>query len=525
MPHGQEPETGFAQVLAEALNGTETQAVKEQQAQQQGEAREAALDEGPPELKAGLVGRRESRRSMVYGPWAFALAYLLGSTSPEQFSTGEIQPEVEPLSRSLGSDPGMLLTGPIQDLAAAAEGTVEVPTAVDAGSLSTEARGDLSRADGTEPDLPQPNLSAVLAPDLLAAESSPLENGPAVWALNSGKDAGHTAPQVRLPEELPVGDRPREAKAPAEQRVPPQGPQPEASSAEQPPLELPRSQGDRNQPVATPKLDTLEVEARQAAGKMDAEYTGVQAAPDHPNNPTAGASYAEAGEVLSLEVEPQEGELDAREAAEAAEGQDGPSEPVPAKTLQKGAAKVGAAVERRQGLATQTGEPLAVPPEPLRNGAPELESVEQPVPLRPVFDLRQPEALRSNLVRTMESMITEERTEVRIELKPEHLGEMRIKLSMERGIMVAEFLVQDRRVQELLSAQLPQLQLALQEQGTVLGEVSINVGLGQEGELSQQDQPQQRPQGRSAQGGTSRPAAAGAPRYAGSSWYRVDVRV
>ena len=124
----------------------------------------------------------------------------------------------------------------------------------------------------------------------------------------------------------------------------------------------------------------------------------------------------------------------------------------------------------------------------------------------------------------MESLVTEERTEVRIELKPEHLGEMRIKLSMERGIMVAEFMVQDRRVQELISAQLPQLYSALQERGTVLADVMIDIGLGQEG-AAQRDQHQSRSPGRGGQMRTQ-PESRTVGRYtSGTSWNRVDVRV
>ena len=154
-----------------------------------------------------------------------------------------------------------------------------------------------------------------------------------------------------------------------------------------------------------------------------------------------------------------------------------------------------------------------------------LEAVKSEVPLRSVLDLRQPEELLPRLVRTMESLVTEERSEVRIELKPEHLGEMRIRLSMERGIMMAEFVVQDRRVQELLSTQLPQLYAALQEQGTVLGEVMIDIGLGQE-KWAAQEQPRDRMPGRGGQPRTETRAVKMATGYSsGSSWHRVDVRV
>lgn len=153
------------------------------------------------------------------------------------------------------------------------------------------------------------------------------------------------------------------------------------------------------------------------------------------------------------------------------------------------------------------------------------EELEMPAPLRTVLDLRQPQQVLPKLVRFMETLVTEERSEVRIELKPGHLGEMRIKLAVERGVMVAQFLVENSRVQELISAQLPQLYAALQDQGTVLGDVMIDIGLGQD-KLGRENQSQGRAPGRSGQAKAGAKETATAARYlAGSSWHRVDVRV
>jgi flagellar hook-length control protein FliK len=102
---------------------------------------------------------------------------------------------------------------------------------------------------------------------------------------------------------------------------------------------------------------------------------------------------------------------------------------------------------------------------------------------------------------------------------------MRIKLAVERGVMVAQFLVENSRVQELISAQLPQLYAALQDQGTVLGDVMIDIGLGQD-KLGRENQSQGRAPGRSGQAKAGAKETATAARYlAGSSWHRVDVRV
>ena len=125
----------------------------------------------------------------------------------------------------------------------------------------------------------------------------------------------------------------------------------------------------------------------------------------------------------------------------------------------------------------------------------------------------------------MESLITDERSEVRIELKPEHLGELKIRISMERGIMTAEFLVESRRVQEMISAQLPGLYAALQEQGTALSDVSIDIGFGGE-QADSQNSSQRRSTGRRGQDSPQTRDVASPRGYLGANaWNRVDVRV
>jgi flagellar hook-length control protein FliK len=147
------------------------------------------------------------------------------------------------------------------------------------------------------------------------------------------------------------------------------------------------------------------------------------------------------------------------------------------------------------------------------------------VPARPVLDLRDPEQVLPKLVKTMESLITDERSEVRIELKPEHLGELKIRISMERGIMTAEFLVESRRVQEMISAQLPGLYAALQEQGTALSDVSIDIGFGGE-QADSQNSSQRRSTGRRGQDSPQTRDVASPRGYLGANaWNRVDVRV
>lgn len=157
---------------------------------------------------------------------------------------------------------------------------------------------------------------------------------------------------------------------------------------------------------------------------------------------------------------------------------------------------------------------------------PQLDIKEEAVPLRKVLNLADGENLVPKLVQSMESLVTEERSEVRIQLKPDHLGELNIKLSLERGIMVAEFTVQHESVREIIASQLPQLQTALQQQGTQVNDVQINVGLGNK-QQGQQERPNSRQAYRNTQGRMAKTSASSANQsYLGRSlWNQVDVKV
>lgn len=100
-------------------------------------------------------------------------------------------------------------------------------------------------------------------------------------------------------------------------------------------------------------------------------------------------------------------------------------------------------------------------------------------PTPAVLNLRESYNLLNRLTRQIHSLVQEERSEVRIQLKPEHLGEMKIKLSFERGQIMAEFVVESETVRQVIAANLPQLHTALQQQGAQVAEMMVNIGFGQ----------------------------------------------
>ena len=143
-----------------------------------------------------------------------------------------------------------------------------------------------------------------------------------------------------------------------------------------------------------------------------------------------------------------------------------------------------------------------------------------------ILDVQDRDNLFPKLVETIETLVHEERSEVRMQLKPDHLGTLEVKLSLERGIMVAEFVVQDQQVREILASHLPQLQTALQNQGTPMADVSVSIGLGQR-EADSQGQERSRSTPRSSYGRVQQKSAASTEKaYLGRSiWNQVDVRV
>ena len=65
-------------------------------------------------------------------------------------------------------------------------------------------------------------------------------------------------------------------------------------------------------------------------------------------------------------------------------------------------------------------------------------------------------------------------TEARISLNPEHLGQVDIKISMQNGQLVAQFLTRNSDAKELLDQQMSQLRAALQGQGLQVEKLEVS---------------------------------------------------
>ncbi|KXG75749.1 flagellar hook-length control protein FliK [Thermotalea metallivorans] len=72
--------------------------------------------------------------------------------------------------------------------------------------------------------------------------------------------------------------------------------------------------------------------------------------------------------------------------------------------------------------------------------------------------------------------VGEEGSEMSLHLKPDHLGKLSMKISIERGIVMAKFVAESHRVKEILESNFQALKNALNEKGLGVQELSVSVG-------------------------------------------------
>lgn len=85
-------------------------------------------------------------------------------------------------------------------------------------------------------------------------------------------------------------------------------------------------------------------------------------------------------------------------------------------------------------------------------------------------------ALSYQLVDRAKLAVSEGRSELEIQLKPEHLGRLKLSLTLEDGVVTARFVVENSRVGQLIETNLTHLRTVLSEAGLRFEEASVNVG-------------------------------------------------
>ncbi len=77
-------------------------------------------------------------------------------------------------------------------------------------------------------------------------------------------------------------------------------------------------------------------------------------------------------------------------------------------------------------------------------------------------------------------------SEVRITLRPEHLGDVSLKITTENGIITAQFVAENERVKQIIESNFNQLKSTLEEQGIQVSQLSVSVGQDQQDERMKQ---------------------------------------
>ncbi|SHE94862.1 hook-length control protein FliK [Caldanaerobius fijiensis DSM 17918] len=72
-----------------------------------------------------------------------------------------------------------------------------------------------------------------------------------------------------------------------------------------------------------------------------------------------------------------------------------------------------------------------------------------------------------------------------IKLKPDYLGNISLKIEIDKGVMIAKFEVQNYQVKQIIESNLVQLRDALQSQGINVQNINVTVDTGMGGQLAQ----------------------------------------
>ncbi len=90
------------------------------------------------------------------------------------------------------------------------------------------------------------------------------------------------------------------------------------------------------------------------------------------------------------------------------------------------------------------------------------------------------------IVQSMKAETKFDLTELKINLKPDHLGDITLKISKENGIISAQFVAENQKVKEIIESNFNQLKDTLKHQGIEISNLSVTVG--QESSQDKMDQ-------------------------------------
>ena len=98
-----------------------------------------------------------------------------------------------------------------------------------------------------------------------------------------------------------------------------------------------------------------------------------------------------------------------------------------------------------------------------------------------------PSQLFRQIVQKAQVMIGDGMAEMKLELKPEQLGKLHLKLEMQGGMLAAKFVADSQQTKELIEANMSQLKQSFSDQGLNFGKIDVSVGGGERGDIENEE--------------------------------------
>lgn len=132
-----------------------------------------------------------------------------------------------------------------------------------------------------------------------------------------------------------------------------------------------------------------------------------------------------------------------------------------------------------------------------------------------VFSVRQPIKtvdVVNQVIEQAKVILGQDKSEMVIQLKPDHLGKLELKVVTEQRIVAAKFIAESQQVKEIIETNMQLLKDSLQKQGIAIDGVSVQIGQDNRSESRNQSLSQGKNNGslnriKHAEGGTETPVA------------------
>lgn len=93
----------------------------------------------------------------------------------------------------------------------------------------------------------------------------------------------------------------------------------------------------------------------------------------------------------------------------------------------------------------------------------------------------------NQVVENAKVILGQDKSEMVIQLKPDHLGKLELKVVTEQGIVAAKFIAENQKVKEIIETNMQLLKDSLEKQGISIDSVSVQVGQDRKGDYQQQN--------------------------------------